>query len=223
MNSAQKDGSSCFGVKRECVITKNLAHFNVLSGYPPDIMHDLFEGVVPAELGQCLSVLISKKYFSLEHLNKSILGYPYKWSDKTNKPHAIPHTFSKTIRGNAHENWALLRFLPFIIGPLVPEDDKAWQILMALKDVVELLVLQHILRNLLLTWSAKFQSIAKDTKNSFLICSFFPSIITWSIILHSSGSLVLLLVSGPCDLRQSTVILSRSFDIQTASKMFPSR
>lgn len=140
VNSAQKDGSSCFGVKRECVITKNLAHFNVLSGYPPDIMHDLFEGVVPVELGQCLSVLISKKYFSLEHLNKSILGFPYKWSDKTNKPHAIPHTFSQTIRGNAHENWALLRFLPFIIGPLVPEDDKAWQILMALKDVVELLV-----------------------------------------------------------------------------------
>lgn len=87
-----------------------------------------------------MSILISKKYFSLEHLNKSILGFPNKWSDKTNKPHAIPHTFSKTIRGNAHENWALLRFLPFIIGPLVLEDDKACQILMALKYVVELLV-----------------------------------------------------------------------------------
>lgn len=61
-----------------------------------------------------------------------------KWSEKTNKPHAIAQTFS--IRGNAHENWALLRFLPFIIGHLVPEGAKAWQILMTLKDVVELLV-----------------------------------------------------------------------------------
>lgn len=126
VGSAQKDGSSCLGVKGPCVLTKNLAHFNVLSGYPPDIMYDVFEGVVPVELAHCLSVLISKKYFSLEHLNKSILGFPYKWSDKTNKPHAIPRTFSKTIGRNAHENWALLRFLPLIIGHLVLEGEKAW-------------------------------------------------------------------------------------------------
>lgn len=122
------------------MLTNNLAHFNVLSGYPPDIMHDVFEGVVPVELAHCLHVMMTKKYFSLEHLNKSILGFPYKWSDKTNKPHPIPQTFSKTIGGNAHENWALLRFLPLIIGHLVPEDEKAWQVLMDLKDIVELLV-----------------------------------------------------------------------------------
>lgn len=138
--SAQQGGSSCFGVKGHCVLTKNLAHFNVLSGYPPDIMHDLFEGVVPVELALCLQVLISKKYFSLAQLNKFILGFPYKWSDKSNKPHAIPQTFSKTIGGNAHENWALLRFLPLIIGHLVPEDEEAWKVLMDLKDIVELSV-----------------------------------------------------------------------------------
>lgn len=140
VHSAQQNSSSCFGVKGPCVITKNLAHFNVLTGYPPDIMHDVFEGIVPVELAHCLLLLISKKYFSLELLNKSILSFPFKWSDKTNRPHIIPHTFSKTIGGNAHENWALIRFLPFIIGHLVPEDEMAWQILMVLKDVVELVV-----------------------------------------------------------------------------------
>lgn len=30
-------GSSCFGVKKECVFTKNLFHFHVIFGYPPDL------------------------------------------------------------------------------------------------------------------------------------------------------------------------------------------
>lgn len=139
---AHETGTSCFGVKRPCVISENIAHFNVHTGYPPDIMHDLFEGIVPVELGRCLASLISNKYFNLETLNKSILHFPYKWADKTNRPHVITHTFSTkpTIGGNAHENWALLRLLPFIIGHLVPEGEMAWQILMDLKDIVELVV-----------------------------------------------------------------------------------
>lgn len=42
--------------------------------------------------------------------------------------------------GKAHENWSLLRFLPLLIGPLVPEDDPAWLVLMDLKDITELVV-----------------------------------------------------------------------------------
>lgn len=53
VTSAQENGTSCFGVKRHCVITKTLAHFSIHTGYPPDIMHDLFEGIVPVELAPC--------------------------------------------------------------------------------------------------------------------------------------------------------------------------
>lgn len=138
MKSAQGNGGSCFGVKRQCVITKTLAHFSVHTGYLPDIMHDLLEGIVPVELARCLAMLIPKEHFSLEMLNKSILNFTYKRADKTNRPHVIPQTFTKrtTIGGNAHENWSLLRLLPFMIGHLVPEDETAWQILMDLKDNV---------------------------------------------------------------------------------------
>ena len=122
VKSAPDNGTSRFGVKRHCVITETLAHFSYHTGYPPDIMHDLFEGIVPVELARCLALLMSKKYFNFETLNKSILNFPYKWADKTNRPYVIPHTFStrKTIGGNAHENWALLTLLPFIIGHLGP-------------------------------------------------------------------------------------------------------
>lgn len=109
-------------MKNRCAVSKVLDHFNVLTGYPPDVMHDVFEGIVPVELAHCLALLMSKKYFDLDTLNRHILQFPFKWGDKTNKPHEVPRTFStrKTIGGNAHENWALLRNLPFIIGHLVP-------------------------------------------------------------------------------------------------------
>lgn len=39
-----------FGVKRQCALTNKLKHFHVLTGYPPDLLHDLFEGIVPLGL-----------------------------------------------------------------------------------------------------------------------------------------------------------------------------
>lgn len=99
-------------------------------------------GVVPVELACCISLLISKKYFTLDGLNTLIQTFPYKWGDKTNRPHAIPRSFTSrnTVGGNAHENWTLLRLLPFVVGQILPEDEPAWQVILDLKDIVELVV-----------------------------------------------------------------------------------
>lgn len=140
--AALENDAHCFGVKSECVLTKTLSHFCIVTGFPPDVAHDVLEGIVPVELARCLSLMISKKLFTLDELNKAILSFPYKWSDKTNKPHVVQKNQlgRKTIGGNAHENWALIRFLPFLIGAQVPEDEPAWLLLMDLKDIVELVV-----------------------------------------------------------------------------------
>lgn len=142
VRAAIENNAHCFGVKQECVLTKDLSYFDVVSGFPPDVAHDIFEGIVPVELAYCLVSLISKKLFTLDDLNQAILSFPYKWSDKTNKPHVVPQSLfgRKTIGGNAHENWSLLRFLPFLIGHFVPEKEPAWLVLMDLKDIVELVV-----------------------------------------------------------------------------------
>ncbi len=142
VKSALETETNCFGVKRACVLTENLNHFHVSTGYPPDLVHNLLEGVVPFELAHCFSVLISKNYFNLECLNTRILKFPYKWSDKKNQSHIIPRNYSsrKRIGGNAHENWNLIRLLPFLIGDLVPEDELAWQVILDLKEIVQLAV-----------------------------------------------------------------------------------
>lgn len=61
-----------YSVKGGCVLTDSLEHFHVVCGYPPNILHDLLEGIVPVELSLCISDLISKKYFTLETLNHAI-------------------------------------------------------------------------------------------------------------------------------------------------------
>lgn len=119
------------GVKSKCALSEKLTTFNVTSGFPPDIVHDLFEGIVPLEISLCQTVFISKKYFTLDALNKAIEDFPYKWTDKINRPHSIPLTYAsrKTIGGNAHENWSLIRFFPLLLGQKVPTDEPAWKLI----------------------------------------------------------------------------------------------
>lgn len=50
-------------VKRICAISQRLNHVYVTTGNPPDWLHDLFQGIVPAELGVCLESLIKNKIF----------------------------------------------------------------------------------------------------------------------------------------------------------------
>lgn len=43
----QEASQSQSGVKGDCVLREKLQYFHTVTGFPPDILHDLFEGVVP--------------------------------------------------------------------------------------------------------------------------------------------------------------------------------
>ncbi len=63
-------------------ISASLSYFHATSGYPPDVLHDLLEGIVPLEVALCLDAFIKKKYLSLQELSDFICRFPYKWNDK---------------------------------------------------------------------------------------------------------------------------------------------
>jgi hypothetical protein len=107
-----------YGVKGACPLTQKFKHFHVVSGYPPDILHDILESVVPTEVSQCLSDLIGKHYFILNVLNQAISFFQYPFSDRTGRPQMIGKGFSTkgTIGGNGFENWCLIRLLPLVVG-----------------------------------------------------------------------------------------------------------
>lgn len=138
----QGDGEIHFGVKKDCVLRESLEYFHPITGFPPDVLHDLFEGIVPVELALCVQEMIRLKYFTLEYLNRKIVSFPYQHSDKLDKPKPISKNFAakRTIGGNGHENCTLLRLIPLMVGNEVPEGDGAWTVLMDLKEIAELVL-----------------------------------------------------------------------------------
>lgn len=70
------------------------------------------------------------------------VSFPYEYSNKVNQPMVIAQSSfaKKTIGGNRHENWALLRLLQLMIDRYVPEQEPSWEILMDPKEIIELVV-----------------------------------------------------------------------------------
>lgn len=81
--------SVTYGVNERSVLN-DIDHYHVTTQMPQDIMHVLFEGVIPKEVKLMLEVFIGKKYFTLYLLNERIRCFPYGRSEAKNKP---PKTF----------------------------------------------------------------------------------------------------------------------------------
>lgn len=130
---------SLTGVKFASPLHGKLKYFHVVFGLPPDVAHDLLEGIVPLELYLCLTRLISRGYFSLDFLNKQLKSFKFYGQDQTNRPQVISlGKDAKTVGGNAHENWSLLRVLPLLVGSHAPDGDPAWGLILYLKAIVEI-------------------------------------------------------------------------------------
>ena len=56
-----------FGVKSDCCFNK-LAFYHCTTGIAPDIMHDLFEGIIPFEFTTLMKFFKKKKIMNLDIL-----------------------------------------------------------------------------------------------------------------------------------------------------------
>ena len=56
--------STTYGVKRLSIL-EEIPEFSVITGLPHDIMHDLFEGVVPHHLALLLHHCVTSKFFTI--------------------------------------------------------------------------------------------------------------------------------------------------------------
>lgn len=132
--------TSVCGIKSDSVLNKKLSHFHVSNGLPPDIAHDLLEGIIPYELALCFSYFVQEKYLKLIDINEAIVNFVYVGKDAVNKPQKIPINFKnkKSIGGNATENRTLLRLLPLLIGEKIPVNEPKWELVLLLKEITQL-------------------------------------------------------------------------------------
>lgn len=94
--------STTYGINYKSALNE-LDNFHVAGNQlPQDVMHILFEGVVPYEVKNMLIHFIhTKKYFDLEYLNAKILCFPYSRHEIGDKPTPIPQRFTA---GNIHQS-----------------------------------------------------------------------------------------------------------------------
>ena len=100
--------------------------YSVIEGLPHDIMHDLYEGIVPNEMKLLLCYCINQKYFTIDELNGRMETFGFTDNKpRPFDPSLVRNTFSK-IRQSASQMMTLCQNLLLIISDKIPLDDPHW-------------------------------------------------------------------------------------------------
>lgn len=115
-----------------------LPEFSVLFQSGPDLFHDIYEGTGHKELAESFSHFIKEGYLTLENLNDRLADFQFG-PFVNNKPGPI----TKNNLENKHFAWTgsetglVISTIPFIIGDLIPNNDKFWQLILMQKKITE--------------------------------------------------------------------------------------
>lgn len=131
--------STTYGINRLSKL-EEIPGFSVIQGLPHDIMHDLFEGVVPYELKLLLRHCVQSRYFTIDELNSRIEGYNFGANRPSPFDSKIATNPSAKIRQSASQMISLSRELPLIIADLIPCDDEYWYSFLLLLKICSIAV-----------------------------------------------------------------------------------
>ena len=132
------------GVKSECPLNL-LKSFHSVNCFVSDIMHDVFEGVIPEDLLSIIRILSSKGWFSIDQYNLALCSLDYAVHESGDKPFPVPQSHQvKKLRGKALSNWVHLRNWPLVIRNFVKDiDDEVLLLGLLLHNIVERLTAQQ--------------------------------------------------------------------------------
>ena len=127
-----------FGLKHICPLN-SLQSFHSTTGFPPDILHDLFEGIISEDLLGIIRLLSSKKWFSIEEYNQSLQNLSYKSHEAGDRPENIPvSTKVKKLKGKACSVWTHMRKFPLVVRKFVKDrEDTALELGLKLHAITE--------------------------------------------------------------------------------------
>lgn len=132
------DGASIsveYGINR-CSSLETLPYFSVVENLPHDIMHDLFEGVVPFELKLLIRYCVDQAYFGIATLNHRLAAFDFGYSEVGDRPAPVDNELK--LRQTASQMWLFARILPLLVGDLVPRDNSNWDCFLKLLKICEI-------------------------------------------------------------------------------------
>lgn len=77
------------GIKLACPLNV-LENFHSVTSFPPDLLHDHFEGVIAEDLLSIIKCLASKGWFTLELYNKALKDLGWVSHEAPDKPQSVP-------------------------------------------------------------------------------------------------------------------------------------
>ena len=163
--------ASVYGIKANSCLN-SLSYFHAVDGFPPDLAHDLFEGIAIDILTNIMSRLIETSQLTLVTINSAIKNFEYCEIDKQNKPQEVkvisPAKFK--IKQTACEMWNLVRLAPLILGEYVEIENDCWNLLILFCQLTERLCALEFsksdlvfLDEVLHTFFSKYMSKFPDT------------------------------------------------------------
>lgn len=123
-----------------------LKNFEVMEQLPPDAMHDILEGGVGVVLRQVLCGLVEDEVLKKEDLDK-VKSFNYGHNDKKAAPVPVKETFltgKACLRGTASQRWCLFRLLPQYFAESIPEGNRHWEVYLAYRHVVDIILAGRI-------------------------------------------------------------------------------
>lgn len=129
-----------YGVVKECLFTE-LNYFDVTRQFPPDLMHDFLEGVIPIVVCKVITALHQLKIVTLNDINSELDAFKIGKNDRGNIPQTLPQSVLKQkLTGSAAQNLCLFRILPLLIGHYIPEGDTHWDIYLKCREIGDIIL-----------------------------------------------------------------------------------
>lgn len=133
----QSHYSTAYGINFMSIL-EEVPRFSVINGLPFDIMHDLYEGIVPYEMKLLLQHCVNSKYFTINELNRRILQFGFDGTlPQPLDINIIKHNDSK-IRQSASQMISLSLQLPLLIGDKIPIHDCHWNSFLLLLRICQI-------------------------------------------------------------------------------------
>ena len=123
------------GIKERSVFY-DLPYFCVSKNKAADLMHDILEGVAKYDLNVIIPNLISKGYFDLNHLNSVISSFNFGRVYSKTRPSLFKTSNLPNL--SASQIFCLVQCITLMVGDKVPTDDPCWELLLYLRDIIDL-------------------------------------------------------------------------------------
>lgn len=157
--------AALYGIKHKCVFS-SLSYFKVPDSFPPDIMHDCLEGVIPVTVYLVLKSLHTQKIITIDSLNSFLSEVRIPTSDK---PNFFKDTFFSggKIVGSAAQKLELFLILPQLVNLSLVGDSEAWDVYLTLRSCMDYILSPVIEEECLAHLAGLIESYIHKFKEAF--------------------------------------------------------